>query len=313
VDRHEEPTGDTFDYGLAPGETFEPDDLGEIDRAQPHIMTVLGPVEPGALGVANVFATFATTPDDPALILGEIEEAGFAGINALLNLAPLANAEEAERARWLASRCDLHLLVATTPRTGEEDAASRLLNESEHGIDGAGVFPAAIVTSMETSSLLAADLARAVTGLPLIIRADEAGDAFPILRLLESATIDASGVTVVVDAGVGAARQLLEAKVNLLVELERGNAALNQAGVIAQLVQDGFAEQLLPGFNPRAGTDALSYGEGSRWSWLIEQFPLLLLDAGLDAMTVRTLLIENPNRILTIRPPALPGSPEESS
>ena len=35
--------------------------------------------------------------------------------------------------------------------------------------------------------------------------------------------------------------------------------------------------------------------------------------AGLDALAVRTLLIENPNRLLTIHPPALPGSPEEFS
>ena len=46
--------------------------LGEIDRSQPHIMTVLGPVEPGALGVTNPRATFITGQDDPAAMLREI-------------------------------------------------------------------------------------------------------------------------------------------------------------------------------------------------------------------------------------------------
>jgi hypothetical protein len=313
VDRQHDSTADTFDYGLAPGETFEPELLDEIDRAQAHIMTTLGPVEPGALGVTNVFATFATSPEDPAVMLGEIDEAGFSGINALLNIAPISNVEEAERARWLASRSDLHLLVTTAPRTGEEDATSRLLDDVERGIESTGVFPSAIVTSTDPSSLRAVGQARTMTGLPLIIRTAEPTAASPILRSLEAAAIDPSVVTVVIDASIGAARQLLESKLNLLIALERGDAAFDQARLIAQLVQEGFEEQLLPGFNPRAGTDALSYVEGSRWSWLIEQFPLLLLDAGLDALAVRTLLIENPNRLLTIHPPALPGSPEEFS
>jgi hypothetical protein len=44
---------ETFDYGLDPGESFIPDDIDDIDPAAPHIMTVLGPVAPGALGVTN--------------------------------------------------------------------------------------------------------------------------------------------------------------------------------------------------------------------------------------------------------------------
>jgi hypothetical protein len=313
VDRPEDPNGDTFDYGLAPGDTFEPDQLDEISRTQPHIMTVLGPVEPGALGVTNLLATFTTTQDDQATILREIEETGFVGINALLNFTPLAGVEQAERVRWLAGRSDRHLLVTTAPRSSDNDGLANLLDHIERGIDGSGVFPAAILTSTDPPLLRAADRARALTGLPLIIRLDETDTDSTLLKLLETEAIDPSGVTLAGDTDLDSARRLLKAGLNLIIDLERGEAAIDQASLIARLVQEGFAEQLLPGFNPRTGMDALSYVEGSRWSWLIEQFPLLLLDAGLDALTVRTLLIENPNRVLTIEPPAAPGSSEESS
>jgi predicted metal-dependent phosphotriesterase family hydrolase len=315
VDRPEDPnqTTDTFDYGLAPGETFEPADFGEIDRSQPHIMTVLGPVEPGALGVTNPLAAFATGLDDPLLLLNEIEEAGYAGINALLNIAPIRSAGEAERAHWLAGRSDLHLMMTAAPRPDGNDAVSLLLDEIERGIDGSGILPAAIVTPVDVSPLRVARQASDATGLPLIITVDEADEGTSLLHALEGEGIDPTRVTMAADTSLDLARQILRFGASLIIPLERGEVANEQARMIARLVEEGFGEQLLPGFNPRDGVDALSYAEGSRWSWLIEQFPLQLLNAGLDALTVRTLMIENPNRMLTIELPGAPGSPQEAS
>ena len=54
----------TFDFGLEPGESFEPDELDdEISTDQPHVMTALGPIAQlgpvylvGVAGVAVLLA-----------------------------------------------------------------------------------------------------------------------------------------------------------------------------------------------------------------------------------------------------------------
>jgi predicted metal-dependent phosphotriesterase family hydrolase len=306
VDQREDPTGDTFDYGLAPGETFEPETLDDIDRGQPHIMTVLGPVEPGALGVTNPAASFATPTGDPAAILDEIEEAGFVGLNALVHLAPLTTAAEAEQARWLAGRCDLHLIVTTgdTPADAMQSAAAT-------GIAGTGVFPGAIVTTAERDALRAAHQAHVETGLPLIVQVDGGATGEALLSRLAETGIDPAHVTV---AGFTPAPEpLLAAGATLLALLSRRDDAPAAAMMIAGLVKQQWTDRIMVGFDPQPRNDSVSYGEGSRWSWLIEQFPLMLLEAGLDAMTVRAVMIENPNRALTIHPPAAAGTSEEHS
>lgn len=68
---------ETWDFGLEEGERFEPlDEDEELDLSQPHVMTVLGPIDPGALGftlhhehVFNFVNPLAV--DDPDQILDE--------------------------------------------------------------------------------------------------------------------------------------------------------------------------------------------------------------------------------------------------
>ena len=85
-----------YDYGLDPGERYEPDDdLDDppFDLTQPHIMTVLGPIRPEEAGVtlthehiiAKPPAYLDETPDpdlildDPHAALAELEDLYSAG------------------------------------------------------------------------------------------------------------------------------------------------------------------------------------------------------------------------------------------
>ena len=85
-----------FDYGLDEGESFEPDELDDpFDLSQPHVMTALGPIDPGALGftlhhehVFNLINPLGMSDpdqilDDPAASLVDLElyfAAGGAGL-----------------------------------------------------------------------------------------------------------------------------------------------------------------------------------------------------------------------------------------
>jgi len=60
---------------------------------------------------------------------------------------------------------------------------------------------------------------------------------------------------------------------------------------------------MLLGYHPQSVPESVSYGVGSRWSYLIEQFPILVLEEGLDAIAMRTIMIDNPNDRFTIYPP----------
>ena len=72
---------------------------------------------------------------------------------------------------------------------------------------------------------------------------------------------------------------------------------------ITRLVQSGNGESLLIGYNPQLRSEWLSYGGGPGWPYLVEQFPLLLLEDGLSALDVKTILVDNPNRAFVIHRP----------
>lgn len=296
--QYEAGDGDTFDYGLAPGESFEPDETGEVDIRQPHIMTVLGPVEPGALGPANLAASFVPRreSDDPAAFLSEIEEAGFAGVNALLDLRPIRSVDQSRAALWLAGRVDLHLIVTTGPATDQSSSENlaRIIGEASDGFFDTGVRPGAIVTPTDAGLL---DVARAVyeaVGLPLIVDLRrprlEMSDA---LELLSASGVAAGNVIVAGDIDtVSRCAAVYDGWIYLIV-LEGGDLDGHRTAELHRRLP----KSLLIGYDPPVNPGL------SRWSGFVEQFPLQLLEAGLDAFAARELLIDRPNDALTIVPP----------
>ncbi|MGH2548776.1 MAG: hypothetical protein ACRDHN_05270, partial [Thermomicrobiales bacterium] len=98
---------------------------------------------------------------------------------------------------------------------------------------------------------------------------------------------------------------LAESGAFLLFEQVNGDSVLDQplAETIAAVARAGYLESILLGYSPTAVPESVSYGVGSRWSYLIEQFPLLVLEAGLDAPAMRSILIENPNEAFVTHPP----------
>jgi predicted metal-dependent phosphotriesterase family hydrolase len=73
-----------------------------------------------------------------------------------------------------------------------------------------------------------------------------------------------------------------------------------RAATIKALADRGYLGQLLISGDLARKSYLLSYGGAPGLRYLIEQFPLMLMEAGLSAPQVRTLLVENPARALTI-------------
>ena len=117
----------THDYGLAPGETFEPADEGEepFDFAQPHVMTALGPIDPGALGfclhhehvICKPLDVGADDPDllldDPAIAAVELEGFFAAGGRAVVDMTPADYGRDIVEITWVAQHSPAHVVVIT--------------------------------------------------------------------------------------------------------------------------------------------------------------------------------------------------------
>lgn len=303
--------GETYDYGLDPDESFIPEDLDSIDVTQPHIMTVLGPIAPGALGVTNASAAIGTVVADRRFsvsetFLREIEEAGFVGIGAFIANDSIESAAQIAPFRWIAERSNLHFLYGYSPpgRLSFDEEVAALIDIASNGLGESQSRPAFLAVSLD--GLSAAMVAREAVGLPIVV----AMTASEIDSLVTAAPDGLDGVIARIKERVPIERLILlaESGAFLLFEQITGDPALDRplAEMIVAVVRAGFLESLLLGYSPTAVPESVSYGVGSRWSYLIEQFPLLVLEAGLDAPAMRSMLIENPNEAFVTHPPFNP-------
>jgi hypothetical protein len=123
------------------------------------------------------------------------------------------------------------------------------------------------------------------TGLPLVI------DARHVIVIPD-----------VVDSGVRLAVRASEATLptgNLLIDL---SAPMSGGSIAPSLLTNVHNSQPLVGYDPaERGTARFS-----RWNWLIEEFPIELLEAGFDPWQARALLVDAPADFLTITLPAPP-------
>jgi 5-phospho-D-xylono-1,4-lactonase len=310
---------ETFDFGLDPDESFDLWDDNVIDLFEPHIMTVLGPIEPGDLPPTNAHATIAMLRDPTsqdwiesqehqAQALAELEEAIAVGIGALVDLNGPMRGRNPALLRAIAENSSVTIIPATGPHPGltHEQAMNLMMLEATVGIEEGLMLAGVISVSINDSLLEAAFDARAVTGLPMVIDVGHLGlrSALKTLQHLEDST--AGLIFSGIDPSEEAAHHaVVEAGGFLLFDGLVGDRARDvEAGnVITRLVQSGNGDALLIGYNPQLRSEWLSYGGGPGWPYLVEQFPLLLLEDGLSALDVKTILVDNPNRAFVIHRP----------
>jgi phosphotriesterase-related protein len=330
------PRDETYDFGLAPGERFEPEDEEEaFDLSQPHVMTVLGPIDPDDLGFTLhhehvVRKSLAGTADpdvvldDPARSLAELEDAYNVGLRAIVDVTTADVGRDVVAATWVAQRSPVHLILVTgqhndayaAPDVGNESIdgiAARYVRELVEGIDGTAVKAGAIVvgtsldriTAVEDRVLRAAARAHLATGAPISTDAERGTMALQQIAVVREEGVDPRRVIVGhLDAVLDEAQLRRVLETGAFVSFDRigqasGASDRDRAAMVNRLVAAGYAARLLLSGDLGRRSYLKAYGGGPGWSYLVEQFPLVLMDAGLDAPTVRRLFVDNPARALT--------------
>lgn len=328
--------GDAFDTGWVGA--GEEDDLDRrlaaeeepFDLKQPHVMTTLGPIAPAALGptlaaerVSPVSAGPGDDPpDDPRATLAELEDFFAAGGRAVLDATTADRGRDVVALRWIAARAPVHLIAVTgvadppdpgrEPTTHTEHLAAAFAGELTEGIAGTPTRAGAIMVGTrddliaEGVALRAAALAHGSTGAPILLRPDRPGSVPAALAMLRREGVEARRVVVRGFAGRPEGHELeaiLATGAFLAIDRLAANGAwpaVEQAASIRALVAAGQGDRLLlsPGLRRRSSLRA--YGGEPGWVWLLERFALTLMETGLDATTVRRLLVDNPARALTI-------------
>lgn len=330
----------TWDYGLESGAAFEPevDDEVPFDRSLPHVMTALGPIDPDELGVTLPHEhIFARPPgadpdlvlDDPHRALSELESYYLAGGRTIVDMSTVDYGRDAAAIAWIAARSPVNLVAATghqqdrfaAPFLGDssaEEIAAQSVRELTSGIDETGVKAGVItagasfggITPVEERVLQAAAWAQLETGAPISAQAEVGSMALEQLAILREEGAEAGRIIIGHldhrrdDTFL---RQILETGAYVSVDhishppdgRDQGRAAM-----VKRLIDAGYADRIVLSGDLARRSMRPAYGGTPGWTYLIEGFPLLLMEAGVGAEEVRRLVVENPARALTVRRPS---------
>ena len=330
-----------YDYGLAPGEAFEPVELDEepFDLADPHVMTALGPIAPEELGVCLVHERVLARPapagafdpdfvlDDPHAALAELEDLFNAGGRALLDASTADYGRLLDGVLWVAARAPVHVVLVTghqrelfalpsVTRMSIDDLASGMIRDLIEGIEGTPARAGAIkvgssfhaITPIEEKVLRAAARAQLATGAPIATDTERGTMALAQVHMLLAEGVAPSRVIVGHldrrlddDRAIGAVLATGAFVAFANVGQTRFGTDEDRAAVLKRLVDAGYAEQFLLSGDMARRSSLHAYGGEPGLGHVVTRFPLTLMEAGIDAPTVRKLLVENPARALTIR------------
>ncbi len=329
-----------YEWGLAPGESFEPDELDdEITTEQPHVMTALGPIAPGALGLTLHHEHVIAKPmdvgaADPDLLLdstdaavAELEDAFFLGLRGIVDMTPADYGRDPDAILWVAQRVPVHVIVVTghhkhlhaAPWVGESsvaEIATQSIDEIRNGIGGttmrAGVIKAGTslneITAVEERVLRAAAQAHLATGAPISTHTDKGTMALEQIAILRAEGVSPDRVIIGhLDFALDEDYLLRVLDTGAFVsfdQISKTKYASDEAraAMLAKLASRGHLGQLLISGDLARKSYWLAYDGGPGFRYLIESFPVTLMEAGLSASDVRTILVDNPELALTTQP-----------
>jgi phosphotriesterase-related protein len=330
--------GQTHDYGLDAREHFEPDDLDEpFDLSQPHVMTALGPIRPDELGftlhhehlIALVPALATEDPDlvldDQEAALAELELFYGAGGRSIVDMSPADYGRDIKTISEVAAHSPVHIILVTghhkdlhaVPYLGDasiNQIAAQNIRDLTEGIGGtstkAGVIKAGTsldeITPVEDRVLRAAARAHLAAGAPISTHTERGTMALEQIEILREEGIDPGRVILghldhrldeeylrtILDTGAFVSFDQFS-KVKYGRDEDR-------AAMVKSLVDAGYVNQLLISGDLARRSKLGAYGGEPGLTYFLDHVPLILMDAGLDAPTVRHLFVDNPARALTI-------------
>lgn len=330
------------DFGLGPGESFEPEPIeDETPRDKPHIMTVLGAIEPEILGptlihehlLAHPPAVLETDPDlsipDWDAALADVEAFSFSGGSAIVDCSPPDNGRDLPGLRWVAERVAVHIIAVagfhkdlhSRPYTHGKDPdelAEALVAELRQGVGQPPIFPGLLkagsslneITEGERTAFQAVARAHKVTGATITTHTEAGTMALEQIELLASEGVDPNRVI------LGHMNRRYRDEDYIVAALKTGAfVSFDQLGkpnhgpdepkaaMLARLIEAGYIGQLLISQDLARKSVRPAYGGAPGWTYMLDRFTLMLMEAGVEAAAVRQLLVDNPVRALTIHPP----------
>lgn len=321
------------DFGLAGDESFEPDDLDLDDRepgpGKPYIQTALGRIEPEDAGVTLMREHLhlddgTDDPDqrmtsrDAALV--DLETFFTVGGRTVVDATIPARARSATALTWLAQRAPVHIVAASGFHLDADTDASAMEDELKHdvsaGLDGTSARPGIVVISLDHSfdrsrirSVFAmiADVLRS-SPLPLLVDVTDTASPSGIVADGIDAGIPPRGIIVRNMAqlkGERAVAEIAELGTYLLFDglgMRTDGTDRVTASRVAALLDDRSKDRLLLSHGFTRRSHLTGYEGKPGLAYIVEQFAILLLEAGVAARDVRTMLVENCVSALTIVP-----------
>lgn len=330
------------DFGLEEGERFEPDltgdEVAEASTDGPHIMTLLGPIEPEELGVCLPHVHLLCDPpgsDDDHRLL-DVERAE-AEVEAFITMNGRSLVECTTRdcgrmtpgmleiAQWVPAH-----LIGVTGRKNHSSASmmsnahdqdslvDEFMQDLTTGMDGTGARAGVIkvgtslneITDIERIAMQAAGEAHKQSGAPVTTHTENGTMALEILETLGVNGVASDRVVIGhvdrMPMPLGAHLEILQTGAYLQFD-QIGKSEIytdqQRADRIAELYRAGYGSQLLLSLDYGRKSLLSAYDGAPGLPYMSEWFMVLLMESGLEATQIRELAIDNPARALTIHPP----------
>jgi len=309
-----------------------------------QVQTVLGPVAPGDLGftlphehtkcslwwIENRWDYWELIGDEPR-INEELAAYKALGGGTLVDVTPIGIGRDLTRLARLSQATGLHIVAgagwyrqayypaeARIDRRSIDDLADEIVQEFVGGPVRPGIIgeigtDKPWVTAQEERVFRAAARAALRTGASVTTHAVQSDVGLAQLTILEDEGLDPARIVIghcdshpriehwreIVRRGAHVEADFLGMS---FTPLERAGEP-KVVDLISTLLNEGFEKQILLSQDVCHDSQLASYG-GNGYTYLQKSFLPRLVEAGVNAATIKTITVENPARLLTLRTPA---------
>ena len=271
--------------------------------------------------------------------IAELGDCADAGVGAMVDAMPCASGRKVLALAHISRSTGVHVVAATglhtaryyegAPWTREEAAAvlgELFRADIETGIDRydytgpvvrrtshrAGIIKCATLgrrpDAAERRVFEAAARAHLATGAPVLTHCEDGLGADAQLELLSELGLSPGRIVLSHTdkrPDLGYHRELLSAGVNLEYDQALRQAADTSAGsarLLREMLSEGYSAQLMLGTDGARRSLWRTLEGGPGLAWLATDFPQVLTGYGIDDATWRTLMVDNPARLLSFEP-----------
>jgi phosphotriesterase-related protein len=309
-----------------------------------QVQTVLGPVAPGDLGftlphehtkcslwwIENRWDYWELIGDEPR-INEELAAFKALGGGTLVDVTPIGIGRDLARLARLSQATGLHIVAgagwyrqayypaeARIDRRSIDDLADEIVQEFVEGPVRPGIIgeigtDKPWVTAQEERVFRAAARAALRTGASVTTHAVQSDVGLAQLAILEGEGLDPARIVIGhcdSHPRIEHWREIVRRGAHVEADfLGMSFTPLERAGepkvveLISTLLNEGFEKQILLSQDVCHDSQLASYG-GNGYTYLQKSFLPSLVAAGVNAATIKTITVENPARLLTLRTPA---------